>query len=422
MTDVEPPKASAAGQAGDCPASAGAGRASGSAGRDAWGRVWPVWADHLLAIPIAIVLLVALSLAGYHSYLLFHSLAELFSIVVACSIFLVVWNMRRQVRNSYLLWVGIAYLFVAVLDGVHTLSYKGMGVFAASGSNLATELWIAARYLESLSLLVATFFIRRRVRAEAVLVGYGVVTLLVLLSIFQWDIFPHCFEEGAGLTPFKVVSEYVVCGILVASVVQLLRHRSAFDPGVLGLVIASVGVTIVEEVAFTLYTDPYGPANFIGHCLKILSFYLIYRALVHTALVSPYSVLFRDLKRAQNDLERTVGELERSNADLAQFARVASHDLRAPLALVCDYLGLLERGARERLSADHVECIDAAQEGVRRMQALIDDLLAYARLDSHSRPFEAVASSEVVEAALAALRRDREEAGAEVTVENLPLV
>ena len=91
------------------------------------------------------VILFGLYLTSLYSYLLFHSIAEIFSIVVACGIFFLAWNTRKFVDNSYLLFVGIAYLFVAVVDLIHTLAYKGMGVFVGYDANLPTQLWIAAK-------------------------------------------------------------------------------------------------------------------------------------------------------------------------------------------------------------------------------------------------------------------------------------
>jgi hypothetical protein len=108
------------------------------------------------------LILFGLYLTSLYSYLLFHSTAEIFSIVVACSVFMVAWNSRRFLDNNYLLFLGIAYLFVALLDLMHTLAYTGMGVFPGYATNLPTELWIAARYVESLSLLIAPFLLKRR--------------------------------------------------------------------------------------------------------------------------------------------------------------------------------------------------------------------------------------------------------------------
>lgn len=74
------------------------------------------------------------------NYLLFHGAMELFSIAVAVATFMLAWNARRFLDNDFLLFIGIAYLFVAILDLVHTLAYKDMGVFPGCGANPATQL------------------------------------------------------------------------------------------------------------------------------------------------------------------------------------------------------------------------------------------------------------------------------------------
>ena len=96
----------------------------------------------------------------YGGYLLFHSLVEIFSIVVAFGIFTVFWNSRRFLDNGCFLFLGVAYLFIGGIDLLHTLAYQGMGVFEAPGSDLATQLWICGRYVESFSLLAAPLFLQ----------------------------------------------------------------------------------------------------------------------------------------------------------------------------------------------------------------------------------------------------------------------
>ncbi len=267
------------------------------------GRIIP---KHYGTIAFWVLVLLGLYLTSRYSYLLFHSIAELFSIVVACGIFMVAWNSRRFLDNNYLLFLGISYLFIAFLDSVHTLAYEGMGVFPGYATNLPTQLWIAARYTESLSLLVAPFFIGRRLRAYPLFSAYLAAVLLVLGSIFYWSIFPDCFIEGVGLTPFKKVSEYIIALILVLSIALLVRRRQAFDRGVLQLLVASLAVTIVSELAFTLYVHAYGLFNLIGHYFKIISFYLIYKAIIQTGLVQPYDLLFRNLKNSESQYRAVV--------------------------------------------------------------------------------------------------------------------
>lgn len=253
----------------------------------------------IAAVLVGITILVALYLTHLHSYLLFHSLSEMFSIVVACGVFMLAWNSRRYLDNSYLLFIGIGYLFMAGIDTLHTLSYNGMGIFPAAGPDLPTQLWLAARYLQAGTLLAAPIFLRGRFRPEVVWLGFLLVTALLLGSIFIWDIFPTAYVEGQGLTAFKVASEYVVSAILIVATVLLFRSRQAFDNEVLILLAASFVTTALSELAFTLYVGVYDVFNLIGHLLKIVAVYFLYWAIVQTGLVKPYSLLFHNLKRAE---------------------------------------------------------------------------------------------------------------------------
>jgi PAS domain S-box-containing protein len=239
------------------------------------------------------------------NYLLFHTIAETFSIVIAFSIFVLAWNSRRVMENSYLLFVGIAYLFVGGIDLLHTLAYTGMGVFPGETTDFATQLWISARYMESFSLLIAPFFLGRRIRVERVLLAYLAVSYFFVAAILHHRIFPTCFVEGVGLTPFKKVSEYVISLILVGAAAGLLRKRAYFDRDVLRLLLASIALTIASELAFTFYVSAYGLSNLIGHFFKVVSFYLIYKAIIETGLRRPYNLLFRELKHREEALRES---------------------------------------------------------------------------------------------------------------------
>ena len=135
-------------------------------------------------------ILIGLYFTSLYNYLLFHSLAEIFSIIIACSIFIITWNSRRFLDNNCLLFLGSAYLFVGGLDLLHLLAYKGMGVFTGYGANLPTQLWIAARYVESLSLIISMFLFERKLKMEILILGYTLVTALILGSVFYWKLFP----------------------------------------------------------------------------------------------------------------------------------------------------------------------------------------------------------------------------------------
>ncbi len=121
-------------------------------------------------------------------------------------------------------------------------------------------------------------------------------------------------------------------------------------------------------------------------------------------------------------LERSNAALERSNADLEQFAYVASHDLSAPLRVISGFVELLRKRYEGRLDDDADEFIGHTVEGVRRMQSMIDDLLAYARVASPQAEPGRVESAEVVGRVLATLGDDIAASHADVSVDDLPAV
>jgi PAS domain S-box-containing protein len=128
------------------------------------------------------------------------------------------------------------------------------------------------------------------------------------------------------------------------------------------------------------------------------------------------------LAQLKSELELRAAELERSNAELAQFAHAASHDLAEPLRTVSSYVQLLANRYQGRLDSDAEEFIGYTVGGVAQMQALIDGLLAYSTAGSTDFVSEPVDCTEVVWRVLHALQVSITEADARITVGPLPVV
>ncbi len=129
-----------------------------------------------------------------------------------------------------------------------------------------------------------------------------------------------------------------------------------------------------------------------------------------------------EIERARAELMARNAELARSNAELEQFAYVASHDLQEPLRKVTSFCQLLQQRYQDQLDDRGSQYIEFAVDGARRMQGLINDLLAFSRVGRVPDRFVAVDLGTCVDAAVKSLTTAIEETGAVVTTSALPVV
>ena len=185
------------------------------------------------------------------------------------------------------------------------------------------------------------------------------------------------------------------------------------------------GTYIWANLTVSLVRDDEGePRYFISAVQDITS-----RKEAEAALLSAHQQLERrvaertaDLQAANEALRGQARELARSNADLEQFAYVASHDLQEPLRMVSSYTQLLARRYQGQLDDKADRWIGYAVDGAERMQRLINDLLAYSRVGTHGRTPEPSHSELVLAEALRNLEGAIRGSGAVVTHDPLPVV
>ncbi|WP_339136419.1 MAG: MASE3 domain-containing protein [Candidatus Electrothrix sp. GW3-4] len=259
---------------------------------------------------VPLTVLLGLSWADLYSHLLFHALAELVSIILISSIFLFSWTTRRFQKSHYVLFLGIAYLCIGSIDFVHTLTSKGGAeILAGVTMNSSVQLWIAARYMESISLLFAFFFLQKKINEYLLFFVYGLLLFLLFQAIFS-QTFPACYVNGEGLTAFKKNSEYLICFFFLLSFFIFQKRQRAFESRVLSLLQAAVLLALLTEL-----TTVFSPELIItplktnaGVLGKIFSLYCLAKAVFEESLIKPYNILSKKVRGHEGQLEDKVRE------------------------------------------------------------------------------------------------------------------
>jgi signal transduction histidine kinase len=241
-------------------------------------------------LPYPVLIISALLGARYfNGVLLFHTLAELFSIFVGLLMLVVVLNTQHFIRNDFLIYLGIGYFAVSLIDTMHTFTVKGIPFFNITDGEITLHFWIYGRILESTLLLSSTFFLFNKLKINLMIISTAIIVLLVCWASFYLEE-PKMFINGS-LSDFKRNAEFIVISILVTSAIMFIRNRALLDKNVLFYLLASIGLTVVAEFCFTLYTNFQGIAFVVGHIFKFLSFWMIYQAIIQTTLSDPIKML-----------------------------------------------------------------------------------------------------------------------------------
>jgi light-regulated signal transduction histidine kinase (bacteriophytochrome) len=196
--------------------------------------------------------------------------------------------------------------------------------------------------------------------------------------------------------------------------VSYVAWRAGLWPGLLLAAGAALTWLAADQAAghrYALAQAPYWNA---------LGGFLVFALLA--AVTARTRALAAEGEASRRALARKTRELERSNAELEQYAAAAAHDLKSPLVAVGGYLQLLRRKLGSACDPSCAAYLDQAVRGTERMEALIDDLLAYARVGKGERAPELADANAALDEALANLAAEVEASGARISRDRLPAV
>ncbi len=278
--------------------------------------------SNLFAVGALLIIVAVLAAARSTHYLLFHTIAELFAIVVSLSIFVMAWLSSRYLSNGYLIMLGGSYAAVGMVDVLHTLTFRGMNLFPNVTTNHPTQFWLVARFLEALAVLCAPLVIDKKTNFYLVSTYFAAIGTAACIAVAnQW--FPVTFVDGVGLTPFKIYSEYVIIGMLIVGLVMLCRFKSRFEPRIFLLLVGSLVLAVITEFCFTRYVKFFDLNNELGHYSRFLSVALAFMAIVLSGVRQPLELIFREMAQHKHDLDALNAKLSLSESNLTHAQRVA---------------------------------------------------------------------------------------------------
>ncbi len=284
--------------------------------------------------------------AVYQGFLLFHTAAEMFSIAVAVAAMMVASTSRKFVTQHFVVFVSIAIGWCAGLDLIHTLAFKGMHLLPGESANPATQLWVAARMLQALALLVSPLLLQRKLPPGSIHLGFGVIFLLVIASIVT-GLFPTAYIDGQGLTTFKIYTEYVIIAILGTALFLFWRYRALMSTPVFYGMAAAILFMMASEFAFTQYVSVYAQSNLVGHVLKIFAYWFVFVALVQSTVREPFLRLQEEVQAREKlaeeraVLSNQLGERVKELRCLQELSEYTKNPTYSPAELLEKIVHLL---------------------------------------------------------------------------------
>lgn len=246
-------------------------------------------------------------------YIVWHNIFEFSSIIIAICIFCVSYYSFEQKQNFRYLFLGSMLLLMGFIDFFHTMSFRGMPDFLIpyTTSNRPTTFWILARLIGGIGLFAASILPNKlNLRFNKILffILPILISVLILTVVTYYpDVLPRMYIEGQGLTDTKIFLEYVVISLLLFVIFFLLyQYKKRQQFYIISLAYALL-IGLFSELSFTLYIDVYGIYNFIGHLLKFVMYFIIFRVMFIQNIRQPYL----ELTAAKDALKNYADNLDR---------------------------------------------------------------------------------------------------------------
>ena len=278
-------------------------------------------------------------LISLKDYLLFYTVVELSSVYIAYAIFFAAWE-SINVENKYAVIIGAGFFFIGSLDFLHTLAFNGINMLPDLNTNITDHFWNIARYLQGISFFIAPVMFllgsKNIVKTDKdgfkessfawnVFSIYAFFTLACVLFIYSLKNSQSQYFEVLEIGIFELISKYLISFVLLCSLFLLYINRKRFNENVFRLLVLAISLTIIWEGLSSIYTNADLNLDLIIYILKLLSFYLIYKAISNTRYSAQYNLFLKEERDIENPLSRKVDDFGDMCSHIYRMSGIAKH-------------------------------------------------------------------------------------------------
>lgn len=245
---------------------------------------------------------------------IYHTVLELVCVFIALSIFISVWHLynRNPVSCNIL---GFGFLAVAIFDSLHIFYHLKLNLTQDLYLDFSTKFWILGRATEAIGLLVSVQVTISKLKKWTKLFITLVLILGVCCFLFIYGDYLPILLTNQGVTPVKVMLEYVIISLYVMSLYKVKDKINYKEVITYKYIFISLLMSVSSEVCFTLYTSVNSISWTFGHILKITSYYFLFKGIFISTIVYPYE----QLEIEHGSLEKATKELKYTSETLSDL-------------------------------------------------------------------------------------------------------
>lgn len=250
---------------------------------------------------------------GYFNRLTFHTISELFTIIIAFSAFMIVLNTYNISQNSYLTFLGIGFGFVSMFEIIHVLIYAGTDIFMLNNPKIDSLLAVVPRLLQSVIILVSFLFINKKIKIALSVTIYCLITLVLLAGIFFLGDSIGAFIDQIGFIMLYQALEITAAVLFSVALIALIYNRKKLKFRIYKYMLISLSASVLVDVLLVMDANMNSMINVSSHILKFIAFFCIYKAVIQNTLRNPVDSIFFELNMVKNELAEKNYEISKNN-------------------------------------------------------------------------------------------------------------